>query len=60
MTPEMMAFLREKFAAIERRMDMFDERLSVLETVTGDMQTEIDEINEGAFRDDYTDQEDND
>ena len=53
MTPETLAFLRERFAAIYRRMDAFEERLSVLETVTGDHQSELDEINERANEDGY-------
>lgn len=53
MTPETLAFLRQKFSEIEERMDAFDDRLRVMETVTEVMRSELDEIVEKAYEDGY-------
>lgn len=53
MTPDTLAFLRQKFSEIEKRMDAFDDRLRVMETVTEVMRSELDEIVEKAYEDGY-------
>ena len=53
MSPDTLAFLVSRIEALDLRMTSLEDRVGVLETVTGDIQSEVDEIQEGAFEDNY-------
>ena len=47
------AYLLLRFELVERRMADMEERVGVLEEVTGDMRTEFEELRDGDFEDGY-------